>query len=500
MGGRHVRVGREIGVGMEVRGRIAPFLPAIAIVMGEGVHPGRRDVGVVGEIVGRIEEGVGLAALLPAVGAVVLEGERERIAPTRQGRPGHVRIGEEVVFRVERAVGEGGGLPDGGVGLAPFELPEGQIVGQRVDPGLGHVRIVLQVQLVIEGCGGIAPLLPAVGVVVGQWVDAGPGHVRVGREISGGREERIGIAALLPPVLGVVGHRIQVGAGHIRVVLRVIDRVEEHGSAGTAVGLEPQVAQDRQIDVRDVVARPEGRAVSCHQVGRDRVAGTVAEVVILLAVLLARHMDGPTEDGLGRAAGKIRTAVGVDLDELVPGGFVAVQGPRVVPEPGDAEPVADLVLQDLDRAGLVRGQGRRMRRVGIDEEELVDEGRIDRDDDVRCAAVRIHAGQQFVLGSAAVDAGRSVLADEDRGRGAAVRGADRGRIRDGDLDVDRAEAVEVLRPHGGRGVRIGQERGIVAVIGRVDQGDGAIESHRHARRSNSSVLLARGADEAITSP
>ncbi len=250
--------------------------------------------------------------------------------------------------------------------------------------------------------------------------------------------------------------------------------------------------QEREIEVRHVQAGPEGVGVARHQIHRDRVAGAGADVIILLAVLLRGDGDAPAIDGLGCGAGEIRAAVRVEAHQLVPRGGVAVQRPRVVvPEPRHAEPMTDLVLQDLDRADLVRGQGGGMGRIGIDEEELVDVGRVDGDQDVRRSTVHIHARQQLVLGPAAIDARSPVLPDIDRGGGAAVGRADRCPVGDGDLDVDRAQAVEVLGPlgHGRRGV--GQEGRVVAMTGRIDQRHGAFEGHRRTRRSKSQNLLAQ---------
>jgi hypothetical protein len=59
-GGGHVRIGREIGRRVDAERRVPALVPAKQVVVVERVDLRGRDVGVVGEIAGGIEEEFGL--------------------------------------------------------------------------------------------------------------------------------------------------------------------------------------------------------------------------------------------------------------------------------------------------------------------------------------------------------------------------------------------------------------------------------------------------------
>jgi hypothetical protein len=72
-------------------------------------------------------------------------------------------------------------------------------VGQCVDTGRRHVRVVDEVERGIEPRRRIASLPPAAEMVVLERVQAGGSHILIDREIGGCVEEGVRIAPLVPP-------------------------------------------------------------------------------------------------------------------------------------------------------------------------------------------------------------------------------------------------------------------------------------------------------------
>ena len=101
----------------------------------ERIDMGRRHVGIVAEVVGRVEIHRRIASLRPAV-------EMEMVERIDVGR-GHIGVGREIAVGVEQ-----------GVRIAPFVPAMALEVLERIDVCGANVRIVLEVIDVIEAiCG-----------------------------------------------------------------------------------------------------------------------------------------------------------------------------------------------------------------------------------------------------------------------------------------------------------------------------------------------------------
>ena len=169
-------------------------------------------------------------------------------------RRGHIRIVQQVALRVE-----------GSRGIAAFAPAELMVVLQRIDAGRRDIGVVRQIARRIEQLVRIATFVPAEDVEVEQRIDPGGRDVGIVEQVVFGLEtaaadladRRVGLAALVDPEFQVVRERIDAGRRHVRITQQIDRRVEIRSRVTPLAPAEVVVV--RRADRRRPAGRPDWR-------------------------------------------------------------------------------------------------------------------------------------------------------------------------------------------------------------------------------------------------
>ena len=204
--GLAAQVALPVEGGVEAGERAPRLAEALHHVVLERVEPGGGDIRIRLQVERAVELGHGAVRAARAVQQVVAQ----------RRHAGRHLVGAAIPGRIEPAAGP-----------PSFRLAARDVVQQRVDPLLRHVRVLLEVPARVEVEVGLAAFAPAIGVVVRHRLVAQPGHVGVAGEVvldveQAGLRDQLQRAGRLGAAChgrGGLRGRDRLGGAHGRVVV-----------------------------------------------------------------------------------------------------------------------------------------------------------------------------------------------------------------------------------------------------------------------------------------